>query len=121
MQPDPYYTSTPAQWIASSTTAFTGLEVVTDSRLPSHLVCRVDHAARVIHIAPGLPLDDFHWAVCRAVVRDMFGASYAPEFTAADRHLRVVPPQRARSPVIPADLACKECGRWLPTGQTNLS
>ena len=121
MQSDPYYQSNPAQWIASSTAAFTGLEVVVDKCLPDHLACRVDHAARIIHVAPGLPLDDYHWAVCRSVVRDMFGGEYAPEFTTPQRHLRAVPPPRRGSLVVPADLVCGECGRWLPTGQTNLS
>lgn len=119
MQPDPYYQSYPARWIATATANFTGLEIVADDQLPSHLACRVDHDARLVHITPGLALDDYHWAVCRAVVRDVFGAKYAPEFAAPERHLRAVPLRR--EPVRREAAACPECGHWLAVGQTNLS
>lgn len=119
MEPDPYYQSYPARWIATTTASFTGLEIVADEHLPAHLACRVDHDARLVHITPGLALDDYHWAVCRAVVRDVFGAKYAPEFTAPLRHLRAIPQRHAppaqRVPV------CPECGHWIATGQSTLS
>jgi hypothetical protein len=117
MHSDPYYQSTPAQWIATSTTAHTGLQIVADESLPAHLACRVDHDARLVQVTPGLSLDDYHWAVCRAVVRDVFGSEFAPEFTEPRRRLRAVPMRRAPAVVS----ACPECGHWLATGTTNLS
>ena len=119
MQSDPYYLSAPAKWIASATSTVTGLEIVVDSALPAHLACRIDHDARVVQIPPGLRLDDYQWTVCRAALRDMFGASAVPEFGAPERHLRAIPLRR--TPPAPVEVACPECGHWRPTGKVNLS
>lgn len=118
MELDPYYLSAPARWIASATSTVTGLEIVVDASLPAHLACRIDHDARLLQIPPGLRLDDYQWTICRAALRDMFGAEAVPEFGTPERHLRAVPPRPAVSRAVPT---CSECGRWISTGQTNLS
>jgi hypothetical protein len=90
MNPDPYYRSAPAQWMAAVTSGLTGMEVVVDQSLPDDLACRLDHRARVIQLAPGLSLVSYQWALARAVLLDRFGPEQVPEFGPAPRRLRLV-------------------------------
>jgi len=120
MQPDPYYQSSPAQWIASATASVSGLEVIVDDDLPAHLACQIDHDARLVHLAPGLSLDDYQWALTRAVLRDRWGAKFAPEFDAPARRLRSVS-RGAIRPMVPSGDTCPACGHWYPVGQAHLS
>lgn len=120
MQPDPYYLSPPARWIASATSSVTGLEIVVDASLPATLACRIDHDARLVQVPPGLRLDDYQWAIARAALRDMFGPDAVPEFGTPERHLRAVAFPGHRVPEhIPS--SCSECGHWLSAGLSVLS
>lgn len=120
MQPDPYYQSDPARWVTAGITTFTGLEIVVDENLSACLACRLDHATRMIYVPPGLALDDYQWTVCRAAMRDMWGAEVAPEFNTPPRHLRSVSNGVPRL-LQPSGLSCPMCGRWSPAGEATLS
>lgn len=104
--PDPHYTAPAARWVMRRVTG-TGVDVdiVDDLRVPCYS-SRIDGR---IWIRAGLPFAEYHWAMAKGLVHQLFGLETATEMP-RERDTRMV---ALDARVVPFQRPPYSSGEWL--------